>query len=43
MIKIKRTSKPEALTEDVQIQLTNIFKKDKTKTVWKKSILKMDC
>ena len=40
MIKIKRTSKPEALTEDVQIQLTNIFKKDKTKTVWNKKYIK---
>ncbi|GEM_PF-156220 len=40
MIKIERTSKPEALTEDVQIQLTDIFKKDKTKTVWNKKYIK---
>lgn len=42
MIKIKRTSKPEALTEDVQIQLTNIFKKDKTKTVTHRGYKQVD-
>lgn len=46
MIKIKRIDKPIELTEQVKLQLTEEFKKDKKKSVWNKpyirnSLLKM--
>ena len=40
MIKIKRISAPEQLTDDVKAQLTEEFKKDKKKTVWNKSYIR---
>lgn len=40
MIKIKRTSAPEQLTEQLKSQLTEEFKKDKKKSVWNKPYLR---
>ena len=38
MIKVERIDKPKELTDDIQRQLTDEFKKDKKKQVWKKAI-----
>lgn len=40
MIKIKRISAPDELTDGVQSQLTEEFKKDKKKAVWNKSYIR---
>ena len=40
MIKVKRIEKPKELTDDVQNQLTEEFKKDKKKRVWNKEYIK---
>lgn len=40
MIKVERIEQPEELTEDVQRQLTEEFKKDKKKSVWNKKYIK---
>lgn len=40
MIKIDRISAPEQLTEQVKMQLTIEFKKDKKKAVWNKSYIR---
>lgn len=40
MIRIKRTSKPEELTQAVQQELTNQFKANHKKTVWSKPYIK---
>lgn len=40
MIKIKRISEPEELTDVIKTQLTEEFKKDKKKAVWNKSYIR---
>lgn len=40
MIKVKRIEKPEELTEEIQKQLTNEFKRDKKKSVWNKQYIR---
>lgn len=40
MIKVERIEKPAELTADIQKQLTEEFKKDKTKSVWNKKYIK---
>ena len=40
MIKIKRSEKPEQLTEELQKQLTEEFKKNKEKNVWNKTFIR---
>ena len=40
MIKIKRISAPEQLTEQLKLQLTKEFKKDKKKPVWNKPYIR---
>lgn len=40
MIKIKRSEKPEQLTEELQKQLTEEFKKNKEKNVWNKPFIR---
>lgn len=40
MIKVERAPKPEKLTDELQSQLTEEFKKDKTKPVWNKAFIK---
>lgn len=40
MIKINRTEKPAELTEEVQQELTDEFKRDKTRNVWNKPYIR---
>lgn len=42
MIKVERINKPKELTDDVQKQLTDEFKKDKKKQVWNKSYIRRE-
>ena len=42
MIKVERIDKPRELTDDVQKQLTDEFKKDKKKQVWNKSYIRKE-
>lgn len=42
VIKVERIDKPRELTDDVQKQLTDEFKKDKKKQVWNKSYIRKE-